>query len=122
MPNTMTKRSHTFGGVTWETTTERITAEWIPLTDEKGRTVHGYATLTEIPADMLGRTLTETSWNGRYTISTKAFAVEIHATRNGERFGALPRTTHYATREEALAHVAKALAAQGARYAKKYAK
>jgi hypothetical protein len=121
MTNTVTKRTHTIGNVTWETTNERIVATYAPLTDEKCRIVHGYAVLTETPADMLGRTLT-TQWGTTVAFGDKAFRVRIFATRNGENFGANPSATVYATRAEAVAHAHKALTAQGVRYAKKYAK
>lgn len=109
---------HKSCGETWEVARERLDAEWLPLVDEKGRTVHGYAIVEEIPAHMLGRVLVDGSFS--QTIGTKAFGVTIVATRNGKAFGASPRTTRYATREEAIASAQKALVQQGKRYAKKY--
>jgi hypothetical protein len=118
MLKTLEPHSHTFGGETWEVQRTRLDAEWKPLVDEKGRQVHGYAIVEETPATLLGRVLKEgySSW----TIPAKAFGIQLIATRDGKTFGAIPRTTYYATREEALAYAAKALIQQGKRYAKKY--
>jgi hypothetical protein len=107
-----------FGGETWEVTRYRLTAEWQPLTDEKGRKVHGYAIIEQIPERMLGKSLKDGYSN--LTIGDKAFRVRIYATRNGADFGAMPSSTAYATLSEAIAHTKKALAQQGKRYAKKY--
>ena len=109
---------HKFGGETWEVTRVRLNAEWAPLIDEKRRKVHGWAHISEIPARMLGRELADGSM--RMTIHTKAFGVQLIATRDGMGFGASPPTTWYATREEALAGARKSLVQQGKRYAKKY--
>lgn len=117
-PVALQPQSRQFGGETWEVKRERLDAEWAPLLDEKNRKVHGYAHIEEIPANMLGRTLKES-----YTtenLSDKAFGVKLIATRDGKSFGAIARTTRYATREEALAGARKALVQQGKRYAKKY--
>jgi hypothetical protein len=105
-------------GETWEVARERLDAEWLPLADEKGRTVHGYAIVEEIPVHMLGRVIVEGSFS--QALGTKAFGVSIIATRDGKAFGASPRTTRYATREEAITSAQKALVQQGKRYAKKY--
>ena len=107
-----------FGGETWEVTRYRVDAEWQPLTDEKGRKVHGYAVIEQIPERMLGKSLKDSYSN--LTIGDKAFGVRIYATRNGTTFGAMPATTSYATLDEAVAHTKKALVQQGKRYAKKY--
>lgn len=117
-PVALQSRIRTFGGETWEIKRERLDAEWQPLVDEKNRRVHGWAHIEELPARMLGRTLEEGS--SRLTLGTKAFGVQIIATRDGLGFGALPPTTRYATRDEALAYARRALAQQGKRYAKKY--
>jgi hypothetical protein len=115
---TLVPHTHTFGSETWEVKRVHLDAEWQPLVDEKGRAVHGYALIEETPAHMLGRVL-EASFS-RWTIGSKAFGVKLIATRDGKSFGAIPRTTWHATREEALAFAKKALSQQGKRYAKKY--
>jgi hypothetical protein len=107
-----------FGGETWEEKRERLDAEWAPLVDEKHRKVHGWAHIEETPAHLLGRELRDGSMC--WTLPTKAFGVKLIATRDGAGFGAIPRTTWYATREEAIAYARKALVQQGKRYAKKY--
>jgi len=112
-------RVHKFDDKTWEERRERLDAEYAPYTDDKGRKVHGWACISETPAHMLGLTLV--SKHGmRWMIGSKPFTVELVATRDGKGFGALPRRTSYATREEALAHARSALVAQGKRYAKKF--
>jgi hypothetical protein len=115
---TLEPSKHTFGDVTWEVTRERLDAEYAPLIDEKNRKVHGWAHIEELPQHMLGRVLQD-AWSSR-TIGTKAFGVKLIATRDGYGFGAIPRTTWYATREEALVFARKALVQQGKRYMKKY--
>jgi hypothetical protein len=107
-----------FGEETWEERRERLDAEWQPLVDEKRRKVHGYAHIEEIPAHLLGRVLHD--GYSRWTVPDKAFGVKLIATRDGVGFGAIPRMTWHATREEALAYARKALVQQGKRYAKKY--
>lgn len=96
----------------------RIDAAYAPLTDEKGREVHGYAIIEEFPPEILGRTLkyAHYTWN----VSQDAFGVETIATRNGKSFGAIPRTTRYSTIELAIAGATKSLVQQGKRYGKKY--
>jgi hypothetical protein len=107
-----------FGGETWEEKRERLDAEWQPLVDAKHRKVHGYAHIEEIPAHLLGRELRDVY--SCWTVPDKAFGVKLIATRDGAGFGAIPRTTWHATREEALAYARKALVQQGKHYAKKY--
>lgn len=107
-----------FGDETWEEHRFRLDAEWAPLVDEKRRKVHGYAHVEEIPARLLGRAFVDGSTH--WTVPDKAFGVKLIATRDGVGFGAIPRTTWHATREEAIAYARKALAQQGKRYAKKY--
>ena len=117
-PTALEPRVNTFGSETWTEKRERLDAEWEPLIDEKRRKVHGWALISEVPANMLDRTLT----NGpmRWIIGPKAFRVLLVATRDGEEFGALPRTTGHATHEEAIKYARAALAQQGRRYSKKY--
>jgi hypothetical protein len=111
-------RKHSFGGETWQENRYRLDAEWSALTDEKNRRVHGYAVIGETPADMLGRELTQDRSHLR--TGTRAFTVEIIATRDSYAFGAMPRVMSFATLEEAMAHARKALVQQGKRYAKKF--
>ncbi len=111
-------RVRTFGGETWTEQRSRLDAEWAPLVDEKKRKVHGWALIEETPAHLLGRLLQDGSVH--WTLPAKAFGVQLIATRDGMGFGAIPRTTWHATREEAIAYAKKALVQQGKRYAKKY--
>lgn len=96
----------------------RIDATYAPLTDEKGRQVHGYAIIEEFPHEVLGRSLKYKymTWN----VSSDAFGVTTIATRDGKSFGASPRTTRYRTIELAVAGATTSLAQQGKRYGKKY--
>jgi hypothetical protein len=87
------------------TTSMRIEASYAALTDSKGRSVSGYAIITE---ELRGT-------------EPPSFVVKTYATRDAKQFGAsFPRGTHYATRDAAIAGAHKALAAQGRRYAKTF--
>jgi hypothetical protein len=117
-PRPLPPRDRQHGDVRWTETRELLDADWEPLRDEKRREVHGYAIITQTPAEMLGRELRD-----RYSIlrfGTQPFHVSIYAVRNGIRFGAIPRSTAHETRELALEHARRALALQGKRYARKY--
>lgn len=111
--------THEFNNETWVVKAQRLDPEWSPLTDEKGRKVHGWARIEETPAHMLGRVLSSGVF-GKLTISDKAFEVRLVSTRDGKAFGAYHHGTHYATREEAINAARKGLVQQGKRYAKKY--
>lgn len=122
-------------------TWEKLTIEDYGLRDEKGRTVGGYAHIQK--TQLLARIATDgtlifPTWvkdpvghNGtwRYDDGAAAadaahivaFDVEIRATRNGATFGAIPRSTYYATIEQARVAARKGLDNQRKRYAKKYA-
>lgn len=115
----MYDKVESFGVETWKVVCERVEPEYATLRDDKGRVVHGYAVVSETPAHMLGCTL-HSPHGVTLTVPSLPFKVALIATRDGARFGAIPRSTWHATREEALAHARKALAAQGKRYAKKF--
>jgi hypothetical protein len=89
---------------------ETITIEWPEIRDEKGRLVSGFATLHQ-PQEM-----------PHYPAGHQRYGVRVFAQRNGERFGASPRTTYHTTEAQARAHAHKALRTQQARYLKKYGK
>ena len=83
----------------------RIEASYTPLTDPKGRSVSGYAIITE---EVRGA-------------EAPTFVVRTYATRDGKQFGAsFPRGTRYPDYAGAVAGAHKALAAQGRRYAKTF--
>lgn len=82
----------------------RIEASYTALTDDKGRSVSGYAIITELRGT-----------------EAPTFVVKTYATRNGKQFGAsFPRGTRYSDYAAAVAGAHKALAAQGKRYAKTF--
>jgi len=69
------------------------------LWDAKGRGVGGHARILHTPG---------------------CFAVSIFATRNGQTYGAIPRSTEYTTLDEAMSAGERGLEAQRKRYTKKY--
>jgi hypothetical protein len=96
------------------------------LVDEKGRAVGGFASISKEPR-YRGSWVAKYAPDGTYleTVHVRGeilgYEVEIRATRDGETYGASPRSTYYGTPEAALAAAMKGLAAQAKRYAKKYA-
>jgi hypothetical protein len=97
----------------------RIEASYTALSDPKGRRVSGYAIVTEYAASDVDRVVTEGDVTSRGP--EQPFVVKTYATRDGQQFGAsFPRGKIYPTREAAFAGAAKALAAQGKRYAKTF--
>lgn len=103
----------------WESKRERLDADWRAVRDQYKRVVHGYAVITETPAEIVGRVF-RSEWGSTMTMSSLPFSVSIYATRDSRGFGAIPRATSHATREEAVAHARRALAQQGKRYTKKF--
>lgn len=80
------------------------------MVDEKGRAVGGYVAVEDRLRYIEGTKTTET-----------CYGVRCYATRNGKQYGASPHPTVVSTVEEGKALAAGLLAAQGKRYAKKYA-
>jgi hypothetical protein len=90
-----------------------LAAEW-SFVDEKGRKVTGGVSVRASSVSCLWKL------DGEFEREGLCWEVATHAKRNGEGFGAIPRSTRFSTVEEALAAAPKKLAEQGKRYAKKY--